>query len=698
LYVWNENYFNSEACNGNDQIFHGVPREFKVFHAPDGEPHPRFRFPPSRLMASGLVTNRYGFRGLDFPPERSPTAIRFAFIGSSGTVAQHDYPLSYPEYFGFWLEKWLRAQGYDLHVQVLNSGREGIGTTDVRAVLEQEVLPLRPDYVMFYDGANQLSVSDDLLKSAAPLQRASHINGQPAKLLPGWLLKHSHAAELVDRYYRRFVGQLERGRPRPDYVLELPAGLDENHPDVDSPNLPLGLPIFVHDVEQMAADSLAAGTRFAMSTLPWLDGSELAKPNDPRYANMTDQLDTLFWPLRSPDIRRLIELQNRVLRRLAESRDVPLLDVAASYPLNPDLFLDMYHHNQDGIRLHAWIALQQFLPVLQHDLDQGLLASLQAASSEQAHSADLRSFVVHPQCGPTAQMLSRARNMQIRRITQIDPKAVMSTAGAVLTIRSSRQPWTYAGRLDLNANCLPGGGWLTLNAKLSQGTAAIGVLNKRGDGFIVRQVLRQTDGTENIMLKIAALAQTSALIVQNGADPSASEVEISDIRLISDGDGAVPVCPIFGKLADTEHSTSPDAAEFSGAQIVPGAADIGAFVANVPGAISMTSGVVTIVPPAQQWAYGAVLPIRLRIEPAKQGWVRVDTEVSEGNIGFGLLDVARNAFVTRVLIGPTDGVVSIVLPLPDRQAEFSLVVENAALPPAISKVMIRSVDVLVRNQ
>ena len=244
FYIWNDNYLNSEVCNPNDKIFHGVPSEFQVFHAPDDQRYPRFRFPPNRLLPSGLRTNRYGFRGPDFAAEREPRTIRIAFIGSSETVGVHSYPLSYPEYFGFWLEKWLRAQRYDLHVQVLNSGREGIGTTDVTAVLKQEILPLHPDYVMFYDGANQLAVSDDLLKSAVPLQRAAHANWKPASLFPAWLLKHSRAAALVDPYYRQFIERSERQRPKPNYTLELPAGLDENYPDVDSSNLPLALPVF----------------------------------------------------------------------------------------------------------------------------------------------------------------------------------------------------------------------------------------------------------------------------------------------------------------------------------------------------------------------------------------------------------------------------------------------------------------------
>ena len=454
---------------------------------------------------------------------------------------------------------------------------------------------------------------------------------------------------------------------------------------------------FVRDVKQMIVDSRTAGTRFTMSTLPWLDGSELEKPNEPRYVNIIGQLNSTFWPLRSADLRRLIELQNRVLRRLADAQAVPLLDVADLYPRDPDLSLDLYHHNLDGIRLHAWIALQQFLPILQHDLEHGLLSSIQADSREPTRPTDLRSFVVHPQCGPTEQMLSRARIIQARTITQLDPKAVLKGSGAVLTVRSSPQPWAYAGSFDLNANCLTGGGWVTLDARLLQGTAAVGVLNQHEDDFVTREVLHRTDGTGNILLKIRSFAQTGALIVQNASESSVSEIEIGDVRLVSDGDGPLPVCPIYGRLANSD-STSSQVAQFAGAQIVPGAADIGGLVANTPNALlRQASGAVTVVPPTQQWAYGAMLPLRLPTETVKRGWVRVEAEVQAGKVGFGLLDLEQNAFVTRVFSGPTQGIISIILPMPNRHAALSLVVQNAAPTPGISKAVIQAVDVLAHN-
>jgi hypothetical protein len=137
-------------------------------------------------------------------------------------------------------------------------------------------------------------------------------------MVPMWLLEHSRLAALANGYFQQSIERAELGRPKPAYTIRLPKQLDEHNPDVDSLELPSGLPVFVRDVKQMIAVSRDAGVPFIMSTLPWLDGSEVQQPGE--FAHIIGQQDTTFWPLSSPDMRRLITLQNRVLQRLAETQ------------------------------------------------------------------------------------------------------------------------------------------------------------------------------------------------------------------------------------------------------------------------------------------------------------------------------------------------------------------------------------------
>jgi hypothetical protein len=83
------------------------------------------------------------------------------------------------------------------------------------------------------------------------------------------------------------------------------------------------------------------------------------------------------------------------------------------------------------------------------------------------------------------------------------------------------------------------------------------------------------------------------------------------------------------------------------------------------------------------------------MSPADPGWVQVEADVQQGKIGFNLLDRDRNVFVTRVSKDRTGGTVRIMLPLPVRKIPLSLAVENAADTPQLSKVVVRSMDVLM---
>ena len=42
--------------------------------------------------------------------------------------------------------------------ETLNFGREGINSTDIRYIVEQEVTKFKPDYIFYYEGSNQFNL------------------------------------------------------------------------------------------------------------------------------------------------------------------------------------------------------------------------------------------------------------------------------------------------------------------------------------------------------------------------------------------------------------------------------------------------------------------------------------------------------------------------------------------------------------
>ena len=137
----------------------GAPGHLFVYDPPPGEERPPYRFLPNTTIPSGLTTNDYGFRGPPVPFERRPKTVRIAFIGASTTVGDHFHPYSYPEFVGNWLNLWARAHKVEVTFEVLNAGRESITSTDNVTVVREEVLPLKPDLLVYYEGANQFDLS-----------------------------------------------------------------------------------------------------------------------------------------------------------------------------------------------------------------------------------------------------------------------------------------------------------------------------------------------------------------------------------------------------------------------------------------------------------------------------------------------------------------------------------------------------------
>jgi lysophospholipase L1-like esterase len=261
----------------------------KVFVPESGQPYPRFRFPPNASTPGGLRTNRYGFRGLDFEPIKHPDTIRIAFLGASTTIADHSFPLSYPDHFGYWLNLWLKANGLSLTIETINAGREGIGSTDIAAVLRDEVLPLKPDYVIYYEGANQIGIQPQLLRPPV----STPPPGQ--SFMPPQLVRHSNVANVSDQFYRTRVLPLVRQWRRPSVDLVFPAGIDEFLPDIERADLPVNLATILGDLRHMADLTRQAGGRFLVSSFIWLNGSEPGiEVPDARNREIISNIDRVF--------------------------------------------------------------------------------------------------------------------------------------------------------------------------------------------------------------------------------------------------------------------------------------------------------------------------------------------------------------------------------------------------------------------
>lgn len=337
-----------------------APGRLYIYDPPDGQPRPLFRFLPNATTPIGLVTNDYGWRGPPVPFQRSPRTIRIVFVGASTTAEIHSYGSSGPEFIGHWLNEWARARKLDVRFEVMNAGRESVGSNDIAQIVQQEVAPLRPDLVVYYEGGNQFNMKSVVkdVPTGTP---------QPGGLFERWmrdLSDHSALARRIESF------MTIKEWPKPPYEVTWPPGLDEQNPDLGYKDLPVNLNAIMGDLDKIRAALAPVGGELAIASFHWLakDGLEL---NAGRHKPILEGLNVGQWPYRYRDLERLTDFENRVFRKYAAAHGLPFIDVAGQMPFDPELFSDAFHKTPEGVRLKAWIFFLGLLPVIEANLASG---------------------------------------------------------------------------------------------------------------------------------------------------------------------------------------------------------------------------------------------------------------------------------------------------------------------------------------
>ena len=359
VYEWNLEFVRAVLCERDRSAHPYLAAQFEalddvyVFEPRSGTPYPTYRFLRSTHYPSGLVTNAYGWRGPDVPLNKPPGRVRVAFVGASTTLDAHGDPFSYPEYVGRWLREWGRARHPSASFDVVNAGREGILSNSIAAIVRDELTAVRPDLVVYYEGANQFWPNDFARRPVVGLLRVLN----PATRLEAYSAVGVRLRELIDRP----ASGVEPHKP--PIAVDWPADLDEGHPAIGDPRLPVQLPRIVGDLDRMRGDLAAIDGTLMPSSFVWLVDPGLVL-DARRDASVYRELNERYWPFSYAHMRRFVDFENRVFRAYADARRLPFDDVDAVYPRDPRLFVDSVHMTAAGVKLKAWIVFQNVVAEL----------------------------------------------------------------------------------------------------------------------------------------------------------------------------------------------------------------------------------------------------------------------------------------------------------------------------------------------
>ena len=530
-YVWNRYFVERERCNPNGS-FRGFPEKLLAFTPPTIDSHPRYWFPSNASLPSGLVTNAFGFRGRPITLVKPPKTIRIAFIGASTTVGYHEFPYSYPEFVEHWLNRFAEANHYDVRFETLNTGREGISSADLAAIVHHEVLALDPDLAVYYEGSNQFSSASLLLSPRIPPRTEIDPRDKIVQhKLPVWLITHLATASLLDRV---LVGAQRVGEPvKPAYRLAWPPDVDESNPDPDSPHLPLDLPQVARDLDSIRNDLNSAGARLVVCSFKWFanDGTGFSPT---RHEYIYKHLNTYLWPLRYSDIRRLADFQNRFFRNYAATRGIGFENIAVAVPDDPDLFADGIHMTEAGDRLRAWIFFQHLVRLLRPLLESHQLPRLPTSSPL---PPPLRVTPAEMPTGceaPTGPLAAIPGGLSLEEI-QLDHQGGVLERGHPLKLTTRKEQWTYSARIPIHG--APAGDtalFALVRARILQGRVGIGVLDRVTSEFQSETLVDPGPAMKDIFIPVVLPDRAVHLIFRTAApDGVATSLLIEDVSLVT---------------------------------------------------------------------------------------------------------------------------------------------------------------------
>jgi hypothetical protein len=363
-YIWNPEFFRQRVCVGKSTMFANYPDSIEVFDPPSNDQFPRFRFMPGAFLPSGLISTAFGLRGPEISLGKPPRTVRIAFAGASTTVDLHNYAASSPEWAVHWLNRLSNSRGWDVKFEVLNAGREGVGSSDIAAIVQQELVPLDPDLVVYMEGANQFG---EVRQIISPQIRARPVDDEFHRV-PLWPRKYSAVARLVDRATMVRLTMLDEPA-KPHYTLKWPEGAPASI-NLEGSDLPLDLPTIRKDLDAIGGALRPYGADLAVSSFFWLAQPGLRLSAD-RHRYIYRELNDDFWPLTYADIQKLADYQNRFFREYSEKRGAYFIDLASRIPYDPDLFTDAILMTEAGVRLKGWLNFELLAPFVERKIETG---------------------------------------------------------------------------------------------------------------------------------------------------------------------------------------------------------------------------------------------------------------------------------------------------------------------------------------
>jgi len=284
--------------------------------------------PHARLRGSRgeLTVNSLGFRGREFSREKPPGVYRVVCMGDSVVFGR--YAPSDDQVWTAQLQKRLTSR-WGRPVEVINAGVPGYSVETNIDLLRLRVLPLRPDLIIVCQLVNDLNNASARVfgRGSARRTAGARVRFAPGQRLAAFRDEHFLLYHIIRKNLTPLVTTVSHGATR--------------HDDVP--------PDFSSEYERRLGDLVdaarAGGCDVVLCTA-W-------KAFGPRQPIAVQEAAAASLFLVNPHlslrgVHAAFDAMNRAVRRVAQDRCVPLIDLAELVPTDPQLFRDAVHVSAAG--------------------------------------------------------------------------------------------------------------------------------------------------------------------------------------------------------------------------------------------------------------------------------------------------------------------------------------------------------------
>ncbi len=299
---------------------------------------------PTKLPGTTVHTkNSLGFRGAPMPPDRSDYLSIITIGGSTTECFYLSDSKTWTDRLG------VKLGQYFPKVWINNAGLDGATTYRHLILLEDYVVRLKPNLVLFLVGINDVGVGE--------------IHDLPKGGFGGWLKAMTNKSEVYSlglNIYRYFVAR-HRGLHHEEVNLKAQGSLEvpEAEQRQTLEKYRALLPYYRGRLEKLVRVSRDHGIEPVLITQPTLYG-----PGSDPLTGVDLEKIKLGENLNGALMYAVVELYNETLRQVAAQDKVLLIDLAREMPRNSTYYYDYLHYTEAGADRVAEIIYRDLRPFL----------------------------------------------------------------------------------------------------------------------------------------------------------------------------------------------------------------------------------------------------------------------------------------------------------------------------------------------